>query len=107
MTILTATITIDFSHKFPGSETLEVFGHITCLDGDTVYSYELGVKTIQLLGVKDIEKGYLVGMTITNPGQYDNYATIHIYVIDDDAGTIRQLDDAYVTVEFGFECVGE
>lgn len=104
---MAATVTIDFIHKFHGSEAIESFGQIECLDGDRVESYELGVKTIQMLGVKNLPKGYLVGMTVYNKGQFDNYATIHIYVIDDDAGTIRQLDDAYVTVEFGFECVGE
>ena len=104
---MTATITIDFTHKFHGTQTIETFAQIECLDGDIVASYEVGVKTIQMFGIKQMPKGYLVTATVYNKGQYDNHAIIHIYVIDDEAGTIRQLDDPYVTVEFGVEVVGE
>lgn len=104
---MTATVTIDFTHKFHGTETVETFAQIECLDGDRVESYELGLMTIQLLGIKQMPKGYLVTASVYNKGQYDNYGIIHIYTIDDETGTIRQLDDPYITVEFGVEAVGE
>lgn len=104
---MAASVTIDWIEKAEGVETIKSWGQIECLDGDRVESYEVGVKTIELLGAKQAPKGYIVVPTVYNKGQFDNYAIWHIYVIDEETGTIRQLDDPYLAVEFGFECVGE
>lgn len=104
---MVATVTIDWEEKVEGCETIMSWGQISCLDGDRVESYELGVATIQMLGSKQSPKGYIVVPSVYNKGQFDNHAIWHIYAIDEETGMIRQLDDPYLEVEFGFECVGE
>lgn len=105
---MVATITLDYVERVEGREVIKSWGQIECLNGDRVESYEVGVKTIQMLGVKQVNrKDYLVSARVFNKGQFDNYAIWDIYRINED-GTIEQVPEyPPMYVEFGFECVGE
>lgn len=101
-----ASITIDWAEKVEGCETIKTWGQIEGHDGERIESYELGVLTIQMLGVKQEPKGYLVSFTVYNKGQFDNHAIMHVYAISEEDHTIDQAS-VYEEVEIGFECVGE
>jgi len=100
------SITIDWEEKVEGCETIKTWGQIEGHDGERIESYELGVNTIQMLGVKQEPKDYLVSFTVYNKGQFDNYAIMHVYTFSDEDPHINQAS-VYEDIELGFECVGE
>ena len=65
------------------------FAHVS--PGIEIPAYEFGVQSIWVLKVCAGEKDYIATVTVNNPGQYGNTATIHIYSVNRD-GTLTQLD---------------
>ena len=74
----------------PCGEAIGGYGQAWLSDGDTIYSWETGLTTIQKLGVETNTKDYFGNSTIYNKGLQGNVATVHIYRIDDTTGTINQ-----------------
>lgn len=72
---------------FGNGIAIRSYGEIKIAAGEFVWSYELGMNTLQVLvltpelNLNDTQ-GYMVQKAVWHKGEYDNYASIDIYADD-------------------------
>lgn len=92
---------------------IKVYGEMKVGAGEFVYARELKLNTIEELQLTPHygtqTKGYYAGKWIYNKGEFDNYASIHVW---DDAGNRIIPGSAYApeadgSIWLNFEAMGE